>query len=262
MSILRAIQNAASGVRVAEIAMDVVANGFAKLQVHGGKINWVEVGAMGSQTMLAPGATTEEGANGIGIQMGLGVTVKAVHKDMSQGALQEADSPFHMAIQGSGFFQFIRPDGRIVFSRKGTCRLDRNHNIVNSDGYVLAPGIQIPEGYEEVAISQDGIVSVKMPNQSTMQDVGQIEIARFSEPRSLGEEGDYFVANTESGDPQIGIPDSGGRGVIKSRYLEACNGSAIKLMGDMIQAQRNHGQCLAIIKKADEMSEAQTRIVS
>lgn len=262
MSISRAIQNAASGVRVAETIMDVVANGFANLQNHGGKVGWVEVGAMGAQTMMTPGAATEEGANGVGIQLGLGATVKAVHKDMTQGALQESDSPFHMGIQGAGFFQFIRPDGRIVFSRKGICRLDHNRNIVNSDGYILAPGIQVPEGYQEVEISQTGQVSVKMPGQNVMQDVGQIEMVRFIEPGVLSQEGDYFVSNTESGEPEVGVPDTGGRGILKSRYLEASNGSAIKLMGDMIQAQRNHGQCLAIIKKADEMSESQTRIVS
>lgn len=92
MSISRAIQNAASGVRVAEVIMDVVANGFANLQNHGGKVGWVEVGAMGAQTMMTPGAATEEGA-GVGIQLGLGATVKAIHKDMTQGSLQESDSP-------------------------------------------------------------------------------------------------------------------------------------------------------------------------
>lgn len=262
MNMMRAIQNAASGVRAAEITMGVVANGFAKLQTHGGKVNWVEVGSMGSQTMLPPGAATETGANAVGIQLEMGVTVKAVHKDMTQGTMQESDSPFHMAIHGSGFFQYIRPDGRVVFSRKGLCRLDKNRNIVNSDGYILAPGIQIPEGYENVAISQDGQVSVWMPGQKEPQTIGQIEIARFIEPRVLTEEGDYYVSNSESGEPEIGVPDSGGRGILKSGFLEACNGSAIKLMGDMIQAQRNHGQCLAIIKKADEMLDSQTRIVS
>lgn len=262
MSIMRAIQNAASGVRVAEVTMDVVANAFANIQTQGGKVGWVEVGAMGVQTQLTPGAVTEEGANGVGIQLGLGATVKAVHKDMTQGAIQESDSPFHMAIQGSGFFQYIKPDGQVVFSRKGICRLDRNRNIVNSDGYILAPGIQVPDGYQDIEISQTGQVFVKMPKQTEMQEVGQIEVARFIEPRVLSQEGDYFLPNSESGEPEVGAPDTSGRGLIKNRHLEANNGSAIKLMGDMIQAQRNHGQCLAIIKKADEMSEAQTRIVS
>lgn len=262
MSITSAIQNAASGARVAERIMDVVANGFAKLQVTGGKIDWVEAGSLGSQTVQTPGAPTEEGATSVGAQVGLGVTVKAVHHDMSQGALEDSDSPLHMAIQGSGFFQYIKPDGRVVYSRNGTCRLDSNRNIVNSDGYILAPGIQIPADAEDFNISNDGKVSVKMPGQLELQDAGQIELARFSEPRVLGEEGGYYIANTESGDPQVGAPDSEGRGIVRSRYLEACNGSAIKLMGDMIKAQRNHSQCLAIIKKADEMSDAQTRVVS
>lgn len=196
MSIARAIQNAASGVRIAEITMDVVANGFANLQNHGGKVSWVEVGAMGAQTMLSPGATTEEGANGVGIQLGLGATVKAIHKDMTQGAIQESDSPFHVAIQGQGFFQFIKPDGRVVFSRKGICRLDKNRNIVNSDGYILAPGIQVPEGYEDVEIAKTGEVSVKMPGQKDMQKLGQVEVARFIEPRVLTQEGDYFTPNS------------------------------------------------------------------
>lgn len=262
MSIMRAIQNAASGAQVSEKVMSVIADGFAKLQVHGAKVEWVKVGAVGTQTMITPGAATEEGANKLGAQLNLGVAVKAIHTDMTQGSLQESDSPLHMAIQGSGFFQFIRPDGRVVFTRKGTCRLDRNRNIVNSDGYILAPGIQIPDGHEQISIGQDGQVSVKMPGQKDLQNVGQLEIARFIEPAALSKDGDYFSPTTESGEPEIGAPDASGRGSLKSGYLEACNGSAIKLMGDMIQAQRNHGQCLAIIKKADEMSDAQTRVIS
>lgn len=262
MTISRAIQNAVSGVRVAEVSMDIIADGFAKLQVNGGKISWAEAGTMGTQTVVAPGATTEEGAGGLGIQLGLGASIKAIHKDMTQGALKESDSPLHMAIKGSGFFQFIRPDGRIVYSRNGACRLDRNRNIVNTNGYVLAPGIQVPEGFETVSISHDGRVSVKMPDQTDLIDAGTVEIVRFIEPGALAESGGYFVPSSESGDPEVGVPGSGGRGSLHSMYLESCNGSAIRLMGDMIQAQRNHSQCLSIIKKADEMSEAQTRIVS
>ncbi len=181
---------------------------------------------------------------------------------MTQGALKESDSPFHLAIKGGGFFQFIRPDGRVVYSRNGACRLDSNRNIVNSDGYVLAPGIQVPEGYENVSISHDGKVLVKVPNQTDLVDSGTIEIARFIEPGALAEAGGYFIASSESGPAEVGSADSGGRGTLHSMYLESCNGSAIRLMGDMIQAQRNHSQCLSVIKKADEMSEAQTRIVS
>ncbi len=68
MTISRAIKNAASGVRVAEVAMDIIADGFAKLQVNGGKVSWAEAATMGTQTVVAPGAATEEGANGLGIR--------------------------------------------------------------------------------------------------------------------------------------------------------------------------------------------------
>jgi flagellar basal-body rod protein FlgG len=257
MSIMSAVHNAAGGVMVSEKMMEIVSSGFSRLQSHGAKLEWAEVGHLGSHTIQTPGSITEGNARGVGVQIGTGVTVKAVHKDMSQGSLQESDSPLHMAIQGNGFFQYIRPDGRIVYSRKGICRADKDGVIVNSDGFVLAPGISAPSNHERIMVSQDGVVSAKMPGVAEPTVLGQIELARFIEPRCLATEGDYFTATTTSGDPIVGKPEDEAFGSLKSNYLEVANGSAVKLMGDMIAAQRNHSQCLAIIKKCDEMSAAQ-----
>lgn len=259
MSIMSAVQKAAGGVFVSEKVMEVVSSGFARLQSHGAKLEWAEIGHMGSDNIKTQGAISEGSSTGVGIQIGNGVSIKAIHKDMSQGALVESDSPLHMAIQGNGFFQFIKPDGSIVYSRKGICRVDKDGGVVNSDGFVLAPAITVPNGYEEIMVSTDGIISAKMPTKKEPDILGQIELATFIEPRCLSTDGDYFIETATSGAPLIAKPMHEGAGMLRNRFLESANGSAVKLMSDMISAQRNHSQCLAIIKKCDEMAAAQSQ---
>ncbi len=259
MSIMSAVQKAAGGVLVSEKVMEVVSSGFARLQSHGAKLEWAEVGHMGSESLKSQGAISEGNSLAVGIQIGNGVSIKAIHKDMSQGALVESDSPLHMAIQGNGFFQYIKPNGEVVYSRKGICRVDKDGAVVNSDGFILAPAITIPSGYEEILVSADGAISAKMPSKKDPDTLGQIELVTFIEPRCLATDGDYFAATPTSGEPVIAKPTQQGAGMIRNRFLESANGSAVKLMSDMIAAQRNHSQCLAIIKKCDEMAAAQSQ---
>ena len=62
----------------------------------------------------------------------------------TQGNFQQTDNPLDVVIQGNGFFQIRTPSGNLAYTRAGSFQLDRNGNLVTSDGNPLDPQITIP----------------------------------------------------------------------------------------------------------------------
>ena len=63
-------------------------------------------------------------------------------------------------IEGKGFFQVRRPSGELAYTRAGSFHLDRDGNVVTSDGDPLEPQITIPADAQQISIGKDGTVSV------------------------------------------------------------------------------------------------------
>ncbi len=84
----------------------------------------------------------------------------------------------------------------------------------------------------------DGIISLMYSNGMSEQ-VGQVALARFSNPTGLIKGDDTsFLAGLNSGVPQIGAASTGGRGAIAASYLEASNVDMAQEFTNMILAQR------------------------
>ncbi len=69
-----------------------------------------------------------------GLQIGLGVTVEAVNTDFSQGVFETSTNGLDMAIDGEGFFIVRDSAGTTNYSRSGEFHLDRNGNLITSQG--------------------------------------------------------------------------------------------------------------------------------
>ncbi|MDR2183947.1 MAG: flagellar hook-basal body complex protein, partial [Clostridiales bacterium] len=70
-------------------------------------------------------------------QIGLGVNVSSIQRMMSQGGAMRTDDPFHMMIDGDGFFVVGDNAGGLLFTRAGDFRRDRDYNIVMPNGLRL-----------------------------------------------------------------------------------------------------------------------------
>ncbi len=175
----------------------------------------------------------------VSVEYGTGVRVASTPRDYSQGSIEITNNPLDVAIKGKGFFQFGMPDGTAVYGRAGNLHIDNEGNLVDPNGHMLAPEIVIPEGTTSVVIRQDGAVLVVVNNETEYSEVGQIELARFTNPAGMKAIGQNLYQATEaSGEPIFGIAGEEGFGAINQYALEQSNVDVISEMMRMVMVQR------------------------
>ncbi|MBI5399140.1 flagellar basal-body rod protein FlgG [Candidatus Saganbacteria bacterium] len=175
----------------------------------------------------------------VNVEHGTGVRVAATPHDFTEGAFDTTSNPLDIAIKGDGFFIFKLPDGTNAYGRAGNLHLDNEGNLVDPNGHKLEPAIIIPEGTTSISIGRDGIVQVALNNESTFSEIGQINLARFTNPaglKSLGQ--NIFQAAEASGEPLVGTAGDNGFGAINQFALEQSNVNVISEMMRMVMVQR------------------------
>jgi flagellar basal-body rod protein FlgG len=166
-----------------------------------------------------------------------------------------------VAIRGEGFFMVQLPDGRTGYTRDGSFERSPDGEIVTSTGYTIDPGITVPGTANSIAISQDGMVSAYLDNESTPTQLGQLQLARFVNKSGLESLGDnLFVETAASGPAQVGIPTADGLGNLLQNYLEMANVNSVTEIADLIAAQRAYEMNARVISGADEMLRATSQL--
>jgi len=259
---LRALWTAASGMNAQQLNVDVIANNLANVNTSGFKRSRVDFQDVLYQTDRVPGSVAARGAQvPTGIQVGLGTRPASVYKLFQQGTFQSTGNDLDIAIQGNGFFQVMQPDGTMAYTRDGGFKLDTQGRVVTADGYTLEPQITIPAQATGIAIGQDGTVSVKLPGQTQMQQVGQIQLASFVNPSGLSSLGkNLFAGTAASGDPKTGTPGLTNLGQLVQGYVEQSNVDVVNEMVQMIVAMRAYETNSKAIQTSDEMLQTANQI--
>ena len=127
-------------------------------------------------------------------------------------------------------------------------------SLVTAGGLKMAPGLVFPEGTQEVAIMDNGAVNVRAAGEEETQELGNIEIFRFTNPAGLRSIGSNLFAETEaSGIAQQGEPGADGFGLVVAGMLEASNVSVVEEMVAMIEAQRAYELNSKAIQTSEDM---------
>ncbi len=252
---LRSLFISASGMEAQRLNLDVIANNLANANTVGFKKSRADFQDLMYQNLRTPGATSAEGLQiPSGIMIGLGVRPIAVQKIFTQGDFVQTGNSLDMVIEGDGFFQISLPDGTIAYTRAGAFKLDSEGRIVNSDGYLLEPGITVPADTLNITIGSDGKVTVLQAGSSAPVEIGQIEIAKFANPAGLMPIGkNLFLPTDSSGEAITGIPGSEGMGTIAQGFLELSNVNIVEEMVNMIISQRAYEINSKAIQASDEM---------
>ena len=252
---MRALWSAASGMTAQQLSVDTIANNLANVNTTGFKRSRVDFQDLLYQTMRVPGSVVAEGAQiPTGIQVGLGARAAATQKMFEQGDFQQTEAPFDLVIEGDGFFQILRPDGSIAYTRAGSFKLDGNGSVVTSDGYSLEPATVIPPDAISVSVGTDGTVSCYLAGEAEPQVLGNIQLVKFANPAGLLSIGrSLYETSAASGQPTTGTPGLDGFGTISQGYLEMSNVKVVEEMVNMIVAQRAYEANSKAIQIADEM---------
>lgn len=102
-------------------------------------------------------------------------------------------------------------------------------------------------------IGASGEVVAVYSNGQTEQ-IAQLALASFANPAGLSKIGNnMFSVSASSGDPQLGAPQSGGRGMVNAGFLEMSNVDLAQQFTNMIIAQRGFQANSRVITTSDEM---------
>jgi flagellar basal-body rod protein FlgG len=240
-----------------QLAVDNISHNLANVNTSGYKKSSLEFHDLLYQTIREPGAETSSGTQlPTGLQVGLGVKSVANQRDFSQGSLTESGNELDIAINGEGFFQILRPDGTIAYTRNGQFKLSGEGIVVTSEGLPLETEIVVPEGSSELVVSPYGEVSVIMKGENEVEPevIGQIELVRFVNPAGLKASGGNLYEQTiASGDPVVSSPGVDNFGQLNQRFVEASNVQVVDEMVNMITAQRAYEITSKAIQASEEM---------
>ena len=252
---IRSLWVAKTGMEGQQTKLDAISNNLANVATAGFKRGGVVFEDLMYQNLRPAGAATSEQSQlPTGLQLGLGTRVAATTRNFGQGTLQQSGNNLDVAIKGHGFFQVQLPDGTTGYTRDGSFQMDANGQIVTAAGFVVQPGITVPNNAQAISIAADGTVNVTIPGQAAPRNVGQIQIATFANPAGLDPRGGNLFAETaSSGQPQAGAPGSNALGTLQQGFVEGSNVNVVEELVAMIATQRAYELNSKAIQTSDQM---------
>jgi flagellar basal-body rod protein FlgG len=262
---IRSLWTGTTGMHGQQLNIDVIANNLANVSTTGFKKSKTDFQDLLYQTMKVPGAqTSADTESPTGIQIGLGVKPAAVGKVFTQGDLILTENVLDIAIEGEGFLQIELPNGNTTYTRSGALKRDGDGRLTNSDGYPLIPAITIPDGTKEdtLTISETGVVSAVIGDDTNATELGNIELAIFTNNAGLKAIGKNLFQETESsGTATTGTPGDDGYGQLLQTYLEGSNVNIVEELANMITTQRAYEINSKTIQTSDEMMQTTNQLV-
>ncbi len=243
---------ATSGLTAQQTKIDSISNnianvntaGYKKTKIHFSDIFYNEINVAQMQSSMNVSTNT----------IGAGVSAFVSDKVFTDGSLKKTNAELDVAISGNGFFEIMMGDGGSSYTRAGTFKVDKDGFLIDKDGNYLASMIQLPPDFENVFISENGVVSVKIPGENKPVEVGQIELVSFVNPGSLHSTGNnLYVTSPMSGDPIYGKPGEAGMGVLSQNYIETSNVEYNEELTDLVLAQRSYEMNSKMIQVSDQI---------
>lgn len=251
---------AKTGLEAQQTRMATISNNLANASTSGFKRDRAVFADLIYQNVVQVGAqSSEDTINPSGLNIGTGVRTVATEKLFTQGNILQTGNSLDIAIQGRGFLQILLPDGSTGYTRDGSLQKGPAGELVTSTGYLVDPGITIPDEALSISISSDGVVSVVTQGSNGATQIGTIQLADFINPTGLQAIGNnLFLESSASGSPQTGTPGLTGLGTVIQASLEGSNVNTVEELVNMIETQRAYEMNSKAISTADQMLQYAT----
>ena len=181
---LRGISTAAGGMLSQGISSDVLADNLANINTVGFKKTSMSFQDFSS---VMVNATLADKKTELG-KYSLSVKPQDTRILFDQGTLAETGNPYHVALEGDGFFEVTMDNGKTAFTRDGRFQTNEAGYLVTLNGEKINTDqgfIQIPKNTSSVVISQTGDVKVKAIGQNALQSLGKIKIVQFQNNNTM-----------------------------------------------------------------------------
>ncbi len=264
---IQTLYTAATGMQAMQTKLDTVANNLANANTTAFKRDRANFEDLFYRYVKLPGSEDAGGnLTPKGVFTGLGTLVSCVQSDFRQGAFDTTGKQLDIAIEGDGFFVVTDPgSGEFLYTRSGNFSLNANGDLVMSSagvGRLLDPPITIPPEATSILISPQGVVEVQSQGQTTFQQVGTLELARFPNAGGLMKRGENLYSETiSSGTAVTGVPGGpDGIGFLRQGMLELSNVEPVRELIDLITTQRTFELNSQAIQAGDQMLQLVTNL--
>jgi flagellar basal-body rod protein FlgG len=260
---MRALDTAATGMAAMDLQVQVIAGNIANMTTTGYKSQRAEFQDLLYEHVQRIGAQASDQGNilPVGIELGSGVKTVGTPRLMTQGTLAQTGNPLDVAIQGTGWFKILMPDGTFSYTRDGSFQMDAQGRIVTAEGNLVQPTITVPQGSSGLTINQQGQVSVTPSGSTTSSILGQFTLTTFINDAGLQANGsNLFTATPASGTPQDGTPGTNGAGTLLQGSLEQSNVEAVTEISNLIAAQRAYEMNSKVVTAADQMLQTTSQL--
>ena len=274
---VRSLWTAASGMIAQQENVDTIANNLANLNTTGYKTETAEFKSLLYQTLQTRSTNNAGDEKPVGAQVGLGSRTAAITSQFTQGNLNPSESPFAVAIEGSGFFKVRTENGEIQYTRDGNFAVSPvvgGTMLCTSDGKPVLDQynntIIIPVGLNAttIGIATDGRITLNSANDeqvnlvrtdangNTLYNV-QIGVVQFNNPAGMEKSsGNCYRQTVASGTPMEESQSQNlTRSALHHKYIEASNVQVADEMVNLIVAQRAYQMNSKVIQASDEMLE-------
>lgn len=233
-----------SGLNAIQTSMDALSNDIANVNTTGYKSKNIRFNELLKNDLKSGNIQLSDRAQNSSINRG----TKSAYTTMNhgQGSLISDDNPYHLAIEGSGFFGVTDEKNEFYLTRDGAFQLNGDKSITNSNGdnltFTKATSVeQWPEG--DVTIDGEGNVFIQTTSENLL--VGQITLFNPANTDALVSVGENkFTYNGDYAQTD---------GSIRQFYLEGSNIDLADAMTDMMLAQRSYSLNMKVAQGTDEM---------
>ncbi len=252
----RILDIAATGMQAQQLNVEVISNNIANLNTVAFKKARAEFADLLYQAQRRQGvlaADTGE-VRPVGVELGLGVRPQAVSRQFSQGAFEQTDRQLDIALEGRGFLLVQLPTGDLAYTRAGNLQISFDGTITTVEGFLIDPGIVVPQNTREVIINRTGEVFALVDNDTVPQLLGQFTLTNFINEAGLEPLGENLYRETQAaGDPLQGFPGDQGFATVLQGFQERSNVNIVQEITDLITAQRAYELNSRVIETGDQM---------
>lgn len=232
---LEGLYSAAAGMTAQQEQMNAISNDLANVSTSGYQSERVAFSDLLYNPVKVAGSESSVGA---------GASARVIGRNEAQGTVQETGNPLDLAIEGPGYFQVTRPNGKVALTRNGNFGVDASGTLVNAEGNRLSPPIKLPKGVSagELHIAPDGTVT------AGTRKLGQIKLVTVTAPEHLLADGASELSPTaQSGTPHAAT------GKVHQGALESSNVDIGSAMAQMVSTERAYQLASTAIQDESQM---------
>lgn len=241
-----------TGMKAMQNKMDAVADELANANTYGYKKKEVRFQELLNNEIYDNEVILSDNVNNGVINQGSRSGVGTVN--FKQGGLIQSSGPFHLALEGDGFFGVRNEYGQLLLTRNGGFHIDANNNVSDDDGYPLDMQVYVPReqwGNEKISISTSGEITTMDGDETIL--LGRIILYNPGVLDSLTILGEGRYLPSDNVPLYNSINNPGMFGSMNQHMLESSNVDVVKSLSDMIVTQNAYNLNARAVQTTDEI---------